>query len=389
MFVEKSSLSFLSFILKQYTNLMKKKVLIVLVFSCMLSVGVYLKYHSDTHKSAILPITSKEVRAGSSTSQSNATTSSHKLPQPIKDTAQTKESISSEHKYRPLGKLSPVDLIVIDPQEYTITPTTSVQTDEEINTEVSGELYYSHSPNAEVSSPKLKFGDYIVIPVRKPDAPDGSIYSITITMQGFGELTVVTDAPVEDIPKDGYRIRVTPSEAIIFTPSSTTSFPVTKSSTLSRPSGKYRSCNNPEEKLHYGSARVSMEVKMENVGGDLMVTDPDGYSVPNWHQTSEEILNEVPGELYMGIPFDVDSKWRPMWDVYSPKIKTGIYTVRISPWKDISYNSGEQLTIKFLTLNGCILVVDNELVNDLSQEGRVYQVTVPDDISGPDLSETN
>jgi len=87
-------------------------------------------------------------------------------------------------------------------------------------------LYYSHNPNAEVFSPTLKFGDYIIIPVRKPDAPDGSIYSITITMNGFGELTVVTDAPVEDIPKEGYRVRVTPSEAIVFTPNSTASFPV-------------------------------------------------------------------------------------------------------------------------------------------------------------------
>lgn len=207
---------------------MKKEVLIALIFSLfsliVLGVGLYLKYHLDVYRPATLPIASEKLNTESSTSQSDIATSIPKLPQHIKGVSQTEESTSSMHKYRPLGELSPVDLIVIDPQEYTITPTTSIQTEEELNTEVPGELYYSRSPNAEVFSPHFKLGDYTIIPVRKPDAPDGSIYSITITMQGFGELQVVTDAPVEDIPKDGYRIRVTPSEAIIFTPSGTTSF---------------------------------------------------------------------------------------------------------------------------------------------------------------------
>lgn len=117
---------------------------------------------------------------------------------------------------------SPVDLLVTDPQGFTISATTSIITDEEINREVPGELYYSvydiasdNTPETEVYSPKLKMGDYIVKPVRRADAATSSVYSITVDTD-FGTLTLANHVPVTSIPVGGYVVRVTATGVTAF-----------------------------------------------------------------------------------------------------------------------------------------------------------------------------
>lgn len=122
---------------------------------------------------------------------------------------------------------SPIDLIVTDPEGITITPDTVVETDEELNREVPGELYYSvygissdGTPETEVFSPKLKVGDYIIKPIKRADATAGSVYGITVETT-FGTLTLAEGVAVEDIPAAGYGVRVTESGVTTFVPDNT------------------------------------------------------------------------------------------------------------------------------------------------------------------------
>jgi len=109
---------------------------------------------------------------------------------------------------------SPVDLIVTDPNGFTITSTTTISSGEEDLHEIPGELYYSiynvepdGTPQAEVYSPKLEQGNYIIKPVKRQDAPAGAVYSITVNSDA-GTVVVADNVPVNSIPQNGYGISV-------------------------------------------------------------------------------------------------------------------------------------------------------------------------------------
>lgn len=122
---------------------------------------------------------------------------------------------------------SPIDLIVTDPEGFTITPETVVKTDVEINHEIPGELYYSvydveddGTPKTEVYSPHLKQGNYLIKPIKRADAAPGSVYGLTVTTD-FGTTVLAEGVPVEDIPEAGYGVRVTESGVETFVPDNT------------------------------------------------------------------------------------------------------------------------------------------------------------------------
>jgi cell wall-associated NlpC family hydrolase len=107
---------------------------------------------------------------------------------------------------------SPIDLQVTDPDGFTITATTSVQTDEELLREVPGQLYYSESqlgsdgrPESIVYWPVQKTGDYLVRAISQAGVSSTSTYSLTF-QAGSTTILLAQDVPVSQIPNEGYGI---------------------------------------------------------------------------------------------------------------------------------------------------------------------------------------
>lgn len=110
---------------------------------------------------------------------------------------------------------SPIDLTVTDPEGFTITPETSIQTDEEFLREIPGELYYTESvlgqdgrPEDTVYWPTQKTGDYLVHITAEPDTLLTETYDLTF-ISDIGATTILAEnLPIADIPSQPYIVRV-------------------------------------------------------------------------------------------------------------------------------------------------------------------------------------
>jgi len=120
--------------------------------------------------------------------------------------------------------LSPVDLVVTDPDGLTITARTLMVTERENLREVPGSLYYSEwevgadsTRDTMVSSPALKLGDYLIGVVPKPGISPSDTYGLEVAAAGT-IMTLAENTPVSDIPTLGYGIRFAGGGIIAFTP---------------------------------------------------------------------------------------------------------------------------------------------------------------------------
>lgn len=124
-------------------------------------------------------------------------------------------------------------------------------------------------------------------------------------------------------------------------------------------------------RLHQGDVKTAIQTGSPV---DLKVTDPDGFTIsPDTIIASEEeYIREVPGELYYtegaqghdGNPTDI---------VYSPHFKTGTYQIEVLPTAEATATSTYSLT--FSTPNKEVVIVDNELVSSVPQNGFTVEVT--------------
>lgn len=109
---------------------------------------------------------------------------------------------------------SPVDLIITDPEGYTITPETVIVTDSEILHEVPRQLYYmfngmdsNGNPEAVVMGPNLKKGAYVIKVVPRINTAPDDLYTLDTEIKG--DTTVLADnLPVSEIPSVGYGVLV-------------------------------------------------------------------------------------------------------------------------------------------------------------------------------------
>lgn len=108
---------------------------------------------------------------------------------------------------------SPVNLIVTDPDGYTITPTTTVPSDEEYLREISGVLYYSEMergtdgrPIDRVYSPVIKTGDYTIKVVPDGTATTTSTYTLDFSVEGGQPVILANNIPISQIPSQGYGV---------------------------------------------------------------------------------------------------------------------------------------------------------------------------------------
>jgi hypothetical protein len=127
---------------------------------------------------------------------------------------------------------SPVDLIVTDPDGFTITPDTAISSDYEYLREIPGILYYSEmeqgkdgNPIDRVYSPVLKTGDYKIQVLPVSGTLPNATYALDFTT-GNQSLILAQNIPVSKIPLGGYGVRVNSNNTIsplkIFTPSADT-----------------------------------------------------------------------------------------------------------------------------------------------------------------------
>jgi len=107
---------------------------------------------------------------------------------------------------------SPVDLILTDPDGFTITPTTTIPSDLEFLRQIPGVLYYSEiergtdgKPIDQVYSYTFKTGDYIIRVLSEPVIPSDITYSLDFSA-GEQSIILAQDTPISQIPSDGYGI---------------------------------------------------------------------------------------------------------------------------------------------------------------------------------------
>ncbi|MBU4204899.1 C40 family peptidase, partial [Patescibacteria group bacterium] len=107
---------------------------------------------------------------------------------------------------------SPVDLIVTDPDGFTITPTTTIPSDEEYLREIPGVLYYSEmekgadgNPIDQVYSYTTKTGDYTIKVLPDLGASPTSTYTLDFSA-GDQSTTLAQNVPISQIPSQGYGI---------------------------------------------------------------------------------------------------------------------------------------------------------------------------------------
>ncbi|MCK9351173.1 MAG: NosD domain-containing protein [Candidatus Paceibacterota bacterium] len=109
---------------------------------------------------------------------------------------------------------SPIDLTVTDPEGFTLTPETAIQTDDELLREVPGELYYTENvlgsdghPEDIIYWPVQKNGDYLITVTAEPDAAPTETFDLTF-ISGTGSTTIVaSNIPISEIPAQSYIIR--------------------------------------------------------------------------------------------------------------------------------------------------------------------------------------
>ena len=114
---------------------------------------------------------------------------------------------------------------MIDPDGFTITPTTTIQTDEEHLREVPGELYYTENvlgvdgrSEDIVYWPKQKKGNYIIKVLPEAGVSLTDTYSLEFTTESQ-TINLAENVPINQIPNEGYGIIVEKSGAISqFTP---------------------------------------------------------------------------------------------------------------------------------------------------------------------------
>lgn len=119
---------------------------------------------------------------------------------------------------------SPVSLVVSDPDGFTIDANTHIITETENLREVPGQLYYSAwGVNADgsidemVSSPWLKNGAYLIGVVPKPGVSPTQVYGLEIETPA-GVITLAQNAPISQIPEQGYGIAIAGSNVAQFIP---------------------------------------------------------------------------------------------------------------------------------------------------------------------------
>lgn len=110
---------------------------------------------------------------------------------------------------------SPVDLVVTDPDEFTITPETIIPSDLEFLRQIPGVLYYSEieqgtdgRPIDQVYSYVAKTGDYLIRVVPEPDALPTDTFSLAFTTDLSTTTVLAENVPILDIPDQPYVIRV-------------------------------------------------------------------------------------------------------------------------------------------------------------------------------------
>jgi len=115
---------------------------------------------------------------------------------------------------------SPIDLAVTNPDGFTITATTSIQTDEEFLREAQGELYYSESelgsdgkPEDVVYWPIQKTGDYVFKAIPEVGVSPTSTYNLTF-QTGSTTVLLAQNVPISQIPIQGYGITTSVTGAI-------------------------------------------------------------------------------------------------------------------------------------------------------------------------------
>lgn len=115
---------------------------------------------------------------------------------------------------------SPIDLIVTDPDGFTITPTTAIQTDEEYLREVPGELYYTENvlgvdgrPEDIVYWPVQKTGNYIIKVIPEVGVPLTETYNLEF-QTGSQIIVLAENTPLNQIPSEGYGVGVTETGVI-------------------------------------------------------------------------------------------------------------------------------------------------------------------------------
>ncbi|MFH1162238.1 MAG: hypothetical protein V1696_03115 [Candidatus Jorgensenbacteria bacterium] len=114
----------------------------------------------------------------------------------------------------------PIDLIVTDPDGYTITPTTTIPSDFEYLRQIPGVLYYSEmekgadgNPIDRVYSYTAKIGDYLIKVLLASNATPTSTYNLNFSV-GDQSITLAQNTPVSQIPQQGYGVRVAPNGSI-------------------------------------------------------------------------------------------------------------------------------------------------------------------------------
>jgi cell wall-associated NlpC family hydrolase len=107
---------------------------------------------------------------------------------------------------------------------------------------------------------------------------------------------------------------------------------------------------------------------------DLLITDPQGVTIgpDTVTQTDEEVLREVPGELYYSV-YDIASDNTPETEVYSPKLKVGDYIVKPVRRADAATSSVYSITVE--TDFGSLTVADHVSVSNIPTGGYVVHVT--------------
>lgn len=111
---------------------------------------------------------------------------------------------------------SPVDLIVTDPDGFTITPTTIIPSELEFLRQIPGVLYYSEielgpdgRPIDQVYSYVAKTGDYLIEVVPEPDALPTDTFSLTFTTDLATTTVLAENVPIADVPDQTFIVRST------------------------------------------------------------------------------------------------------------------------------------------------------------------------------------
>lgn len=111
---------------------------------------------------------------------------------------------------------SPIDLIVTDPDGFTITPTTIIPSELEFLRQIPGVLYYSEMekgtdgrPMDQVYSYLKKTGDYLIKVLPEPDASPIDTFSLFFTTDLATTTVLAEHIPISNIPTEPYLIRST------------------------------------------------------------------------------------------------------------------------------------------------------------------------------------